>query len=104
MELQDIIPPQDIKEAIVVLQVIEARMGQLEIEDHKYFDKDRIAYEMLKALEVDDKTVVEPSSGNTGIALACIANAMGVPVEIAVPERIPEEKKVRLRFLGAKVI
>ena len=66
--------------------------------------KDRIAYEMLKALEIDGKTVVEPSSGNTGIALACIANAMGVPVEIAVPERIPEEKKVLLRFLGAKVI
>ncbi len=65
--------------------------------------KDRIAYEMLKALEIGDKTVVEPSSGNTGIALACVANALGIPVEIVVPERIPEEKKIMLRFLGAKV-
>ncbi len=65
--------------------------------------KDRIVYRMLKALEVGDRTVVEPSSGNTGIALACVANAKGIPVEVVVPERIPEEKKVMLRFLGAKV-
>jgi cysteine synthase A/cysteine synthase B len=65
--------------------------------------KDRIAWEMLQALEIGDRTVVEPSSGNTGIALACVANALGIPVEVAVPERIPEEKKVMLRFLGAKV-
>ncbi|MDP2729267.1 MAG: PLP-dependent cysteine synthase family protein [Dehalococcoidales bacterium] len=65
--------------------------------------KDRIACEMLKALDIGDRTVVEPSSGNTGIALACIANALGVPVEIAVPEKIPEEKKVMLRFLGVKL-
>lgn len=65
--------------------------------------KDRIAYEMLKALDIGDRTVIEPSSGNTGIALACAANALGIPIEIAVPERIPEEKKIMLRFLGAKV-
>ncbi len=65
--------------------------------------KDRIAGEMLKALEIGDRTVVEPSSGNTGIALACVANALGILVEIAVPEKIPEEKKIMLRFLGAKV-
>ena len=66
--------------------------------------KDRIVNEMLAALEIGDRTVVEPSSGNTGIALACVANALGIPIEIAVPERIPEEKKVMLRFLGAKVM
>lgn len=65
--------------------------------------KDRIAYEMLKALEIGNRTVVEPSSGNTGIALACVANAMGIPVEVAVPDGIPEEKKIMLRFLGAKL-
>ncbi|MBI4186486.1 MAG: cysteine synthase family protein [Chloroflexi bacterium] len=65
--------------------------------------KDRIAYEMLKGLETGGRTVVEPSSGNTGIALACVANAMGIPVEIAIPKMVPEEKKVMLRFLGAKV-
>src|SRR4030042_4898019 len=66
--------------------------------------KDRIACEMLKSLEIGDRTVVEPSSGNTGIALTCVANAWGIPIEIAVPQGIPEEKKDMLRFLGAKVM
>lgn len=65
--------------------------------------KDRIALDMIKALDIGNRTVVEASSGNTGIALTCVANALGIPVEIAVPERIPEEKKVMLRFLGAKL-
>lgn len=65
--------------------------------------KDRIAIEMIRNLDIGDKTVIEPSSGNTGIALACICNALGVPLEIAVPERIPEEKKVLLRLLGVKL-
>ncbi len=65
--------------------------------------KDRIAYEMLKGLERDNETVIEPSSGNTGIALTCIANALGIPIEIAVPDKIPDEKKTLLRFLGARV-
>ncbi len=66
--------------------------------------KDRIAYEMLNALQVGDRTVVEASSGNTGIALLCLANSLGIPVEVAVPEKIPEEKKVMLKFLGAKKV
>ena len=65
--------------------------------------KDRIVHEMLKAMEIGDRTVIEPSSGNTGIALVCVANALGIPIEIVVPEEIPEEKKIILRFLGAKV-
>jgi cysteine synthase/TusA-related sulfurtransferase len=65
--------------------------------------KDRIVYQMLTALEIGDRTVVEPSSGNTGIALTCVANALGIPVEVAVPQRIPEEKKIMLKFLGAKL-
>lgn len=65
--------------------------------------KDRIIYEMLNALEIGDRTIVEPSSGNTGIALVCVANALGIAVEVVVPEEIPDEKKILLRFLGAKV-
>jgi cysteine synthase A/cysteine synthase B len=65
--------------------------------------KDRIIIRMLDALKVDGKTVVEPSSGNTGIAMACVANALGLPVEIVIPDKIPEEKKMMLRFLGAKL-
>ncbi|OGO43434.1 MAG: hypothetical protein A2137_04945 [Chloroflexi bacterium RBG_16_58_8] len=65
--------------------------------------KDRIALTMIKHLDIGHKTLVEPTSGNTGIALTCVANSLGIPIEIAVPERIPEEKKVMLRFLGAKL-
>jgi len=93
---------------LVRLNKINANRGfeiYLKLERYNPFGsiKDRIAYEMLRALDIGGRTVVEPSSGNTGIALACVANALGIPVEIAVPEGIPEEKKVILRFLGAKV-
>ncbi|XUW99687.1 MAG: cysteine synthase family protein [Dehalogenimonas sp.] len=65
--------------------------------------KDRIALEMLRGLEFKGKTVIEPSSGNTGLAIAAIANTMGIPVEIAVPSGIPEDKKTMLRLLGVKL-
>jgi len=67
--------------------------------------KDRTAWFMLNGLKLDDdQSLVEPSAGNTGIALAALANAQGIPIEIAVPEGAPEEKKALLRFLGAEVI
>jgi cysteine synthase len=67
--------------------------------------KDRTAWFMLNGLKLDDdQSLVEPSAGNTGIALAALANAQGTPIEIAVPEGAPEEKKALLRFLGAEVI
>ena len=66
--------------------------------------KDRIALSMLNGTEIlDGQTLVEPSSGNTGVALVALANARNIPSEIAVPERIPEEKKVLLRLLGAEL-
>ena len=67
--------------------------------------KDRTAHFMLKGLRLgDEQSLVEPSAGNTGIALAALANAQGTPIEIAVPNGAPEEKKAQLRFLGAEVI
>ncbi len=67
--------------------------------------KDRIALSMLKGLDITQgQSLVEPSSGNTGIALAALANAKGIPIEIAVPERIPEEKKIILRLLGVETL
>jgi len=67
--------------------------------------KDRTALFMLDGLRLrDGQAIVEPSAGNTGIALAALANARGLPIEIAVPEGTPEEKKALLRFLGAELI
>ena len=67
--------------------------------------KDRTALYMLRGLHLDSgQSLVEPSAGNTGIALAAMANAQNMPIEIAVPEGTPEEKKALLRFLGAELI
>lgn len=67
--------------------------------------KDRTALYMLKGLHLEpDQALVEPSAGNTGIALAAMANARNTPIEIAVPNGTPEEKKSLLRFLGAELI
>lgn len=67
--------------------------------------KDRTALYMLGGLKIEsDQALVEPSAGNTGIALAAMANAQGTPIEIAVPNGTPEEKKAMLRLLGAELI
>jgi cysteine synthase A/cysteine synthase B len=67
--------------------------------------KDRTALYMLNGLELGPgQALVEPSAGNTGIALAAMANARNLPIEIAVPDGTPEEKKALLRFLGAELI
>jgi cysteine synthase len=67
--------------------------------------KDRTAFSMLQGTHLrPDQALVEPSAGNTGIALAALANARGTPIEIAVPEGTPEEKKCLLRFLGVELL
>lgn len=67
--------------------------------------KDRTAQYLLQGLDLEEgQSLVEPSAGNTGIALAALANARNIPIEIAVPEGVPEEKKALLRFLGAELI
>jgi cysteine synthase len=67
--------------------------------------KDRTAWFMLKSLALEEgQSLVEPTAGNTGIALGALANARGIPLEVALPEGVPEEKKAQLRFLGAEVI
>ena len=71
--------------------------------------KDRIAYNMLRsALEegkIDESTpIVEPTSGNTGIALAMIGAALGLRVIIVMPESMSIERRKLMRFLGAELI
>ena len=67
--------------------------------------KDRTAFSMLQGTRLrPDQILVEPSAGNTGIALAALANAQGTPIEIAVPDGTPEEKKALLRFLGVELL
>lgn len=69
--------------------------------------KDRTAWYLLKGLQqrgqLAGKSIVEPSSGNTGIALAALAALLGQPITVTIPDGVPEEKKVLLRMLGAEV-
>ncbi len=69
--------------------------------------KDRTAFYLLKGMaergKLDGKQLVEPSSGNTGIALAALAALMGKKLTVTIPDGVPEEKKLLLRMLGAEV-
>jgi cysteine synthase len=70
--------------------------------------KDRTASYLLKGLLErgqlpPGKKLVEPTSGNTGIALAALANLAGVACTITVPSALPQEKLSVLRMLGAEV-
>ncbi|KKM77982.1 hypothetical protein LCGC14_1364550 [marine sediment metagenome] len=69
--------------------------------------KDRTAKYLLAGLErqgrLEGKKLVEPTSGNTGIALAALAALMGKKIAVTIPEGVPEEKRVLLRMLGAEV-
>ena len=69
--------------------------------------KDRTAYYLLRGMqergELEGKDLVEPTSGNTGIALAALAALMGKRLTVTIPDGVPEEKKILLRMLGAEV-
>jgi S-sulfo-L-cysteine synthase (O-acetyl-L-serine-dependent) len=69
--------------------------------------KDRAAYWMVKdaekkgLLKKGKSIIIEPTSGNTGIALAGIATSLGYQVEIVIPEKVSGETKKILKDLGA---
>lgn len=81
------------------------------LESHNPFGsvKDRAAYWMIKdgeergILKKNESIIIEPTSGNTGIALAGIANLLGYKVEIVIPEKASEETKKVIESLGAKL-
>jgi len=71
--------------------------------------KDRPAYYMIrkaeeKGLLTRDKIIVEPTSGNTGIALAMIGSAMGYRVKLFMPESASMERQICLQAFGAEVV
>jgi cysteine synthase B len=71
--------------------------------------KDRIAKGMIEQAEKDGhlvpgQTIIEPSSGNTGIALAAIAGMKGYPIKILMPESVSIERRQMLEVFGAELI
>ncbi len=70
--------------------------------------KDRPALNMFLRAQRDGlieegKVVVDATSGNTGIALAMVGSAFGIPVELAMPANVSEERKRIIQAYGAKV-
>ncbi len=71
--------------------------------------KDRIALAMIETgrksgLLTPDKTILEPTSGNTGISLAVIGRLMGYKVKVVMPENVSVERRQLLELFGAEVV
>jgi cysteine synthase len=84
-------------------------MAKLEGQNPGGSVKDRVAWGMVQSAEADGtlgpgKTLIEPSSGNTGIALAMIARMRGYPIKIVMPENVSIERRQLLEVWGAEII
>ena len=71
--------------------------------------KDRVALRMLLTAEAQgllqpDSTIIEPTSGNTGIGLACVAAAKGYHTILTMPDTMSVERRNLLKAYGAKII
>jgi [CysO sulfur-carrier protein]-thiocarboxylate-dependent cysteine synthase len=71
--------------------------------------KDRVAKSMIEAAEAEGaiepgQTILEPTSGNTGIALAMICRRRGYPLQVVMPDNVTEERTQLLRMYGAEIV
>jgi cysteine synthase B len=84
-------------------------LAKLEMQNPFGSVKDRIAKAMIEQAEKHGRlrpgqTIVEPSSGNTGIALAAIAKLKGYPIKILMPSSVSIERRQMLEVFGAEII
>ena len=71
--------------------------------------KDRVARSMLERAESDGliapgQTILEPTSGNTGISLAMICSRKGYPLKVVMPDNVTQERTQLLHMYGAEII
>jgi cysteine synthase B len=83
--------------------------GKMEGQNPGSSVKDRAAWSMIRRAEERGDirpgvTLIEPTSGNTGIALAMIAASRGYPIELVMPANATAERVKTMRALGAKVV
>jgi [CysO sulfur-carrier protein]-thiocarboxylate-dependent cysteine synthase len=83
-------------------------LAKLEGQNPGGSSKDRIALAMVEAAEKDGtlrpgQTLIEPSSGNTGIGLAMVCRVKGYPIRIVMPENVSPERSQLLEIFGASI-
>src|SRR3954469_12430101 len=71
--------------------------------------KDRVARAMIEQAEGEGairpgQTILEPTSGNTGISLAMICSRKGYPLKVVMPDNVTEERTQLLRMYGAEIV
>jgi [CysO sulfur-carrier protein]-thiocarboxylate-dependent cysteine synthase len=84
-------------------------LGKMEGQNPGRSVKDRIALAMISDAEAEGtltpgKTIIEPSSGNTGIALAMISRIRGYHLKIVLPDNVSIERRQLLEVYGAEII
>ena len=98
VELQNMSPKEDVR-----------IFAKLEGQNPTGSVKDRIALKMVEQAEADgelsgSRTILEPTSGNTGISLAMIGRLKGYKVSVVMPENVSAERVQLLEAYGARII
>jgi cysteine synthase B len=84
-------------------------LAKLEAQNPGGSIKDRIALAMVEAAEADGtlepgQTILEPSSGNTGVGLALVCRLKGYKLKVVLPENVSVERRQLLEIFGAEII
>ena len=101
LKVNNYMEKNDVKDAVI--------LAKLEYLNPAGSVKDRVALNMIEQAEKEGRlkpgaTIIEPTSGNTGIGLACVAAARGYKTVLTLPETMSVERRTLLKAYGAKLV